>query len=284
MQKILIIGGSGMLGKPVTTRLAHDGYDVTVMSTRPELAARALGAQVRVVAGDVHDPESLRRTIKGHDAVYINLNAEDDPRKYQEVEIEGAAHVAAVARELDVKRLMMISSASVGEDQPESAYRTAKRHMEHSLIESGVPWTIMRPSWFFSSLTRMVEQGKGRIIGHQPLKFAWLAADDYARQVSVAFRLEGAANRIFYNLGPERMTLLEALRRYCALKAPKIKPKEIPFWQVKLLALLPGMRPLRLIIPFFEFYAHAHENVDSSEADDFLGANTTTLEQWARPQ
>ncbi len=281
MHKILVIGGTGMLGKPVATRLAGDGFDVTVMSTQPEKAAANLGNHIRVVDGDVRRPETLTAALTASDAVYISLNAEGDPEKLRSIEVEGTAAVVRVARDCGVRRLMMISSSNIGEGQPRSAYSDAKLTAERSLIDSGIPFTIFRASWFFDALPMMIEKGGGRLLGHQKLPLGWLAASDYARQVAAALRTDSAANQLFYCLGPEKMTMLDAARRYCVLRAPQVKPQEVPFWQAKMAAALPGMEILRHIIPFFEYMEKAHEDVDPRPANALLGPNTTTLEEWA---
>lgn len=281
MHKILVIGGTGMLGKPVATHLADNGFDVTVLSSHPDQAAQAVGSRIRVVGGDVRQTDTLAAAMTGIDAVYINLNAEGDPEKLRTIEVEGTANIARVAGDSAVRRLMMISSSNIGEGQPHSAYSEAKLAAERSLKDSGIPYTIFRASWFFDALPMMIEKGGGRLLGHQKLPLGWLAASDYAQQVAAALRTEEAANRTFYCLGPEKMTMLDAARRYCAIRAPRIQPKEVPFWQAKMAAALPGMEILRHIIPFFEYMEQAHEDVDPGPANALLGPNTTTLERWA---
>jgi hypothetical protein len=138
----------------------------------------------------------------------------------------------------------------------------------------------MRPSWFYESLPGFVRQKRAAIIGQQPIKRAWLAADDYARQVSNALQKEEAANKCFYNLGPFKMTMLEALEKFCARAHPDITPEAVSFSKARMLASLPGQSQLRRAIGFFKYMETMPEDVSGEEADQLLGPNLTTLGEW----
>jgi len=279
-EKALIVGATGMLGQPVTRKLKEDGYNITIFSSDSARARTIFGDEFEIVDGDVTNPESLKKPLEGKDFLYINLNASLDPVKYQKVEIEGTANLASAAREAGLKRIMNISSATSKGSEIGKIFLDAKVKAEKALIESGVPYTVMRPSWFFETLPQFVQHGRASILGSQPMKIHWLAATDYACQVSKAFRLEAAANKCFYNLGPEKLTMTEALQIYCDRFYEGMKAKEIPFWIAKLLAFLTRYQKLKLAIPFFEYFAVQDENVDSSTADNMLGKNSTTISEW----
>ncbi|MCH9024713.1 MAG: NAD(P)H-binding protein [candidate division Zixibacteria bacterium] len=237
-EKVLIVGATGMLGQPVTRKLKEDGYNITILSSDSARARTIFGDEFEIFDGDVTNPESLKVPLEGKDFLYINLNASLDPVKYQKVEIEGTANLASAAREAGLKRIMNISSAASKGNEIGKIYLDAKVKAEKALIDSGVPYTVMRPSWFFETLPQFVQHGRASILGSQPMKIHWLAATDYASQVSKAFRLEDAANKCFYNLGPEKLTMTEALQTYCDRFYDGMKAKEIPFWIAKLLAFL----------------------------------------------
>ena len=74
-QRVLILGGSGFVGRHVVERLQRQGVAMTV-PTRRLAAARHLWSQprVHVSVADVMDPPTLRRLVAEHDAV-VNLIA-----------------------------------------------------------------------------------------------------------------------------------------------------------------------------------------------------------------
>lgn len=279
-KKVLVIGGTGMLGGPVAARLKTDGFDVTIMSSNVDRARQLLGSEFDVVYGDVTDIESLKAPIDGKDFVYVSLNAELDPKKYESIEIDGTAYVAAVAASMGVKRIGMISGASSKGEEEGIIYLDAKVKAEKAVIASGVPYTIMRPSWFFESLPKFIQKGRAAVLGRQPFKRGWLAVSDYARQVSAGFQKDEAANKCFYNVGPEKMTMMEALKKFCARHYPDLEPEVVSFGMARFLSHMPGMSALKLAIPFFEYFSETGEDGDPSEANRILGANETTLDQW----
>lgn len=282
--KILIIGGTGMLGRPVAEQMAADGCDITIMSSHPEQARQVLNDKFRIVPGDVTDIESLKRAIDGHEAVYINLNSKLDPELYQRIEIEGTANVARVAAELGVKRIGNISGASSRGVETGQIFRDAKVRAERALIESGIEYVIMRASWFYESVARFIKDGQPVILGEQPVKFGWLDSSDFAKQVSRAFQIDKAANNCFYNLGPEKMTIGDAVTRYCANFHPGTQLRVVPFEQARKVAEQNNDSAMMRSIEFFEYFSTNDEDVDQTETDRILGPNTTSLEQWMDKQ
>jgi uncharacterized protein YbjT (DUF2867 family) len=283
-EKILIVGATGVLGQPVTRRLKEKGYNITILSSNSANARSIFGNEFEIIDGDVTQPESLKQPLESKDFLYINLSASLDPVKYQKVEIEGTANLARAALEAGIKKIMNISSAASKGKEIGRIFLDAKVRAENALIESGVPYTVMRPSWFFETLPHFIQDGRAAILGRQPMKIHWLAASDYAEQVANAFKNESSANKCLYNLGPEKLTMVEALQRYCDKFHPGVKAKEISFWLTKLLALLTGNKKLNLAIPFFEYFSEQDEDVDGSVADSLLGPNRTTINQWLESQ
>jgi len=279
-EKMLVIGGTGMLGQPVAKKLKEDGFEVTVMSSNPDRAKDILGNKFNLVPGDVTDIQTLRKAFENQENIFINLASDHTPEGNQKIEIEGTANAARAAKELGIKKIGMISGASSKGVEKGVPYLDTKIKAERALIESGIPYIIMRPSWFFESLPLFIKSGRATIIGQQPYPLSWLAAADYARQVSNAFQKDEVMNKCFYNLGPVKMTMLEALTRFCGRFYPELKPGSISFFTVRLLSVLPKMKQLKLMLPFFKYFDETEEDVDGSEADRLLGPNLTTLEEW----
>lgn len=282
IKKILVVGGTGMLGLPVVEALLQASFEVTVMSTDVDNAQIKLPDSVPIIKGDVRDIDSLRKGFDGFEAVYLNLNSKLIPELYESIEIGGTANAAMAARENDVKRIAIISGASSKGVEKGIIYLDARVKAERNLIESGVPYTIFRPSWFFESLPHFIQDGRAIILGKQPLKLGWLAATDYAAQVVKAFQTDEAANKCFYNLGPSKLTMMEALEKYCEELQPDLKPQSFSFMQAKMFSKMPGMEKLKIVIPFFEYFEKNDEDVDPTEANEILGANKTNLEQWIK--
>ena len=280
MKSILIIGATGTLARPVTERFLEDGFKVTVLTTDRPKAEGYFGGRAEIVEGDVTRPETLKAPLATADFVYLNLNAKLDPATYQRLEIDGTANVARACVEAGVKRLGMISGASSRGVTKGVIFLDAKVKAEQAVMESGVAYTIMRPSWFYEALPSFVYEDMLVIIGDQPIPRRWLAASDYARQVSAAFQSDEAANRCFYNLGPEALPLPQAVERFQKQCRPELKVKQVSLWMAKLGAKALGDKTKKNIVDFFDYMETMDEDVDSREADQILGKNETTLEEW----
>jgi len=92
MKNILVLGGSGFIGRQVCEQLNRAGWRATV-PTRRAIQAQAVQTLpcVTVVEADIHDEATLRRLLPGHDAV-INLvgvlhgSAQRSPTAHREAE------------------------------------------------------------------------------------------------------------------------------------------------------------------------------------------------------
>jgi NADH dehydrogenase len=279
--KVLIIGGTGMLGRPVVKRLIKDGYAVRLMAYRPDRAKLFFGDGIETVYGDVTDEKSLIEPVRGCDAVYINLNAKMEKSKYKTIEIEGTASVARVSAAEGVRRIAMISGLNANEADAGHLFIASKLKAEKSLIDSGIPYSIFRCCWFYESLPLLIVGKKAIMFGNQPLPLSWLAAGDYAAMVSKAFSIDESANRIFKIKGIEKMPLYEALSRFCKIVIPDTKISIIPLWLVSIMAFLSPKRQLRGLVDFMKYFEKTPELDADNETEKILGPALTTLDDWA---
>ena len=108
--KILVTGGTSLLGRATTHRLTARGDEVTVMQRRPS------GIGCREVVGDIADPDVVGRAATGQDVV-LHLAAKVDIigawRDYLETNVRGTRHVLTACLRAGVGRLVHVSSPSV---------------------------------------------------------------------------------------------------------------------------------------------------------------------------
>lgn len=164
MDKVVVIGGAGFIGRTLTAQLAATGASVTVVSR--SAGSRAQEGSVRYLSGQIADAERMMEVIDGADVVYdltMSLGArwEDYERDY----IGGARNVARACLRLGVRRLLYTSSISalfLGTGKPvteadgtdrkplaRSFYGRAKILAERALMElhssEKLPVVIFRP-------------------------------------------------------------------------------------------------------------------------------------------
>jgi len=98
--------------------------------------------------------------------------------------------------------------------------------------------------------------------------------------VSRSFRTPEAANRIFFVHGPEAITIPDALRLYCSLVEPGERVVSMPLWFMSIVDALFMRGQLRSTLQLMKAMQRLGEHGDPSEANEMLGAPTTTLRQW----
>lgn len=272
--KILVVGGTGMLGSPVVRRLHRDGFQVRVLSRSPWRATFEDG--IELAQGDFSNSTDLDSAMQGCDGVHLNLPTMGEPWQ----ETRGVRKAAAAAAKAGVQRISYITGATVCEDNCWFEGTDAKFDGEAILRATGVPYTIFRPSWFMESLSKFVRGKRATVFGRQPHLIHWVAADDYARMVSAAFSKPEAAGKELTVWGPEALTMHQALERYLAIMQPGGSVTHVSFWLASMLAAIGRRKALQSVLPFLRYCEKVREGGDPAEANEMLGAPTTTLDVW----
>ncbi len=284
MPKILVVGGTGMLGRPVVTRLYNDKYDLRVMSSNLERADLIFGGQVECVAGDVADIESLKMAMSDCDQVYINLKGGYSDERYIEIEEVGAKNIYQAAVECGIKKIVQISGASAWEKNGSFSMIKAKVEAQKALMQSGITYTILKPSWFFESLPLFRQGQKVVYVGSGKTEFHFLAASDYAKIVAQCFSDERTDNKQFVVFGAEKMSIPDALRRFLSISYPHLKIETVPVWLAKYSAFFTFNKRLKQMLKFLAFY-DSHDDsmveIGPDAADTVFGRCQTTVEDWS---
>ncbi len=142
MEKIVITGGSGLLGRALVARL-HQQAVLTVLSRseKGQLALRQQYPHVRCLLGDVRDRSALAVAFRGativlHAAALKHVPiSEREPTEYTTVNVQGSLNVIQVARSAGVRRIVGISTDKACD--PHNVYGLTKLLMERLLCEAG---------------------------------------------------------------------------------------------------------------------------------------------------
>ena len=162
-QNVLVVGGSGFIGRHVVSLLAARGISVTVPTRRRDRAKHLLVLPTaEVVEADVNAPGVLEGLAKGRDAV-INLvgvlhsapagpESEGGERYGQDffaAHVELAQHVVSACRAAGVKRLLHMSALGAARDAPSEYLRSKGAGEEVVLAADDLAVTVFRPSVVF---------------------------------------------------------------------------------------------------------------------------------------
>ena len=274
---ILVLGGTGMLGEPVARQLQADGFQVRILARDTEKAAQHFDNSFEIVVGDVADRASLEQAMRGCDGVHISVGGPFDQLS--------AENAAALAPQAGITHITYVSGSTVCKENGWFPMVQQKLMAEKAIRESGVPYTIFCPTWPMEQLPRFAAAPKVMTIGKQPVPLHWFAADDMARMVSAAYQTEAAQNKRFYVHGPEAYTLKNALERACAALRPEVDSVgTMPVWLARVIGTLTGNDMLKFAAGLMGYFDKVGELGDPTEANQVLGAPSTTLEQWLAQQ
>ncbi|MEE9441974.1 MAG: NAD(P)H-binding protein [candidate division Zixibacteria bacterium] len=285
MPRILIIGGTGMLGRPVAVHLLNENFQVRIFTTNENRAKAFFGDRVEYAPGDVGNIDSLRKGIEGCDAIYINLKGGPLPADYIRIEQEGSKNIYRAALEVGVNRVVQISEARADKKHSQFIHEKVKYEAEKVMVASGLNYTILKPTWFCESLPLFLKDNKAVYIGSGKTLFHFLAVADYARIVAECFKSDKANNKILTIFGPEAMPISEALRRFLEICHPDIAIDRLPIWLAKFSMLFMFNKTLKSAVNLMAFFdKHGDDEVETSpdEADRLFGRSTITVEEWAK--
>lgn len=271
--KILVIGATGLLAKPVIKHLDKDGFQLRLFSRT--VNQTMFDKEYEMVQGDVLNRNDLDKAMTGCDAVHISLSNLN--------EALAAKTILDIAKQKEIKLISYISGCTVAEENRWFPMTENKYQAEQSLINSGIPYMIFRPSWFFETLELMVRDGKAMLLGKQPNKAHWIAADDFARMVAVAYKKPEAKNKIFFIIGSEEYLMKDILEEFCKHRYPEIKKvSSVPIGIIKMIAILTGNRELKSAASLFGYFEKVKERGNPDETNLLLGKPVTTFETWVQ--
>lgn len=272
----MIIGGTGMLGRPVARRL-KDHFKIRLLVRDLEKSRNLLGKGFEYFHGDLFDQNSLDRAMKQCGGVHINLAGE--------VGQEGTEMIVRMAIKNEIKRITYISGTSVSKETAWFPLEKHKYYAEEAIISSGIPYTIFCPTWFMESLPKFVKDKKVFVFGRQPNLYHFIAAEDYAEMVLVAYQKKEAENKRFIIHGTNGYLFKEALEMYIRINHPTIKSVQvIPYWRAKIISILTRNKKMKQVAEFMEFFEKVGELGNPQEAWEILGKPVISLERWIEMQ
>lgn len=213
--KILIVGGTGLIGSKTSAILRQGGHEVVAASPR---------SGVDTITG-----EGVKQAVAGAQVVIDLANSPsfEDKAVLEFFETSGR-HLLAAEAAAGTRHHVALSI--VGTDRtPENGYFRAKLAQEKLIEAAGIPYTIVRSTQFLEFLGGIADEAtKGNIVRVSPGSFQPIAADDVAALVADV-ALAAPRNGIVEIAGPERAPFNEIIARY--LKAVG-DPREVVSDQV----------------------------------------------------
>lgn len=257
--KILMLGGTGFVGRQLAEILVADGHQVTILTRRRERHRDMLVLPTaQLVEGDIFNDAQLAQSTYGQDVV-INLvgilnQPSPDGRRFDEVHAELPTRLVEACRRNGVARLLHMSALNADPDGP-SAYLRSKGRGEAQVLAAEsreLHVTVFRPSVIFGARDSFTNRFAA-LLRRVPFVFPLACANArfqpiYVKDVAQAFinALDRTAcfGRAYNLCGPRVYTLLEIVRYLADLidERPYVWPLKDwqSRWQARVLQFMPG--------------------------------------------
>lgn len=258
-QEVLLIGGTGFIGRHVAHLLSSRGVRVTIPTRRRSRAGHLLLLPtVDVVQADVHDALTLDRLVAGKDAV-INLvgilhSASGAPygKDFARAHVELPQKIVTACRRNNVQRLIHVSALKAAKDAP-SQYLRSKADGE-AAIRKNFPfpgWTILQPSVVFGEgdaflnlFACLLRVSPVLPLAGASARFQPVFVEDVARIIGDCLEDDASFGKTYEVCGPRVYTLRQLVKYVGELtghRRPVIGlPPALGALQAGLLELLPG--------------------------------------------
>ena len=248
--RVLVLGGSGFVGRHLVAALARRGVRVTVASRHRERAKHLiLLPTVDVVQADINQRGVLDRLARGHDAL-INLVGvlHGD---FQRAHVEIPMTVIAACRVAGIERIVHMSALGAASDAPSEYLRTKAMGEQAMLDAEDRHVTVFRPSVIFGPedrfLNQFAEMAKWLAVLAVPCpdaRFQPIYVGDVARAMAMSLEDTETFGERYELGGPREYTLKELVELVCALTHRRRLviglPDKLSFLQAAFLEMLPG--------------------------------------------
>jgi uncharacterized protein YbjT (DUF2867 family) len=267
---LLVTGASGNIGGELVRALVDAGQEVRALTrtARPP----ALPPGVQAVAGDLNQPDSLPAPLAGVGGVFLLSGYADMPG------------LLSTIRDAGVQRVVLLSSGAVVGGDISNAVVRYNMLSEAAVRESGVSWTILRPSGFHSNALQWVPQLRDGDVVREPFADVPIAAIDPFDIAAVAALAltgpghEGASYRL---TGPEAILPADRVRVLGDVLDRELRLEALTDPEAR--AQMSASMPAEYVDAFFSFFAegtyddsHIHPTLRQ-----LIGRAPRTFEQWA---
>lgn len=239
--RIAVTGGTGFVGRNIARALAADGHEVVLIARGRDQTDPSIHqlARVRFVAIGLDDANQLAQAFAGCDAIAhcAGINRELRGQTYRRVHLDGTRHVVEAARRSGVSKICLISflraRPSCG-----SSYHESKWAAEEIVRASGLDYTVFKCGVIYGKGDHMLDHLSHAFytfpifafVGFTDKKIRPTAVEDLARIVKASLVDGALSKQTVAVLGPEEMTLCQAVRRVARVvgKRPLMFP--MPVW------------------------------------------------------
>lgn len=233
---ILVVGGTGTLGRQIVRKALDEGYDVRCIvrpRQNPADFLRDWGATT--VQADLTDLTSIPATLVGVSAIIDCATARPE-ESTQQVDWEGKVALMQCAQAMGIQRYIFFSIFNC-DKHPEVPLMNIKAATEEFLAGSGLPYTTLRLCGFMQAV---IGNYAVPILEDRPVwgtndetRTAYLDTQDVARMTMAALRSDECSGRTITLAGPQAYTTKEVIEMCERMSDSKAQVNTVPTWLLK---------------------------------------------------
>ena len=237
MKRVLVVGSTGYLGRFVVREMCRKGYRVRALARNPAKLDDLKDLIDEIFVGEVTDPKTLEGVCDGVDCVFssLGITRQNDKVGYMDVDYQGNKNILDLAVASKVKKFIFVSILN-----PQLTHHldivAAREMIVGEIKKTGMDYTIMRPTGFFSDISeyfKMAKMGRVYLFGKGTNQINPIHGQDLAEACVQA--VEKDEKEVLIG-GPEVFSHETiATLAFSALGKP-IKITRIPLWTTSLLA------------------------------------------------
>ena len=229
--RVAIIGGTGFIGSYLVDALLADGHAPSLLVRHGSADKVRHCTACRIVHGDLTDDKAVAMTLEDCAAVIYNVGIlrEDGDTTFESTQLDGVKRVIEAAKVAGVRRFLLMSANGIRADGTD--YQRTKFLAEEALKNSGLDYTIFRPSLVFGNPRGRMEIGTqllndvvrlpipaaGFTTGLRPHKDAVMMSPVHVRDVADAFTAaltdDSSIGQTYELGGPEDISWADIVRR-----------------------------------------------------------------------
>jgi len=237
---LLIIGGTGTLGRQMVLQALMKGYPVRCMVRNFRKANFLKEWGVELVYGDLKKPETLPPCFKGITAVIdASTSRPEELESLKKVDWEGKLALIEAAQAANIQRFIFFSAQNV-EQFENIPLMKLKYGIEQKLAKSNVPYTIFRLTGFYQGL---IEQYAIPILENLPIwvtnentYIAYMDTQDIAKFTMRALQIPQTINQTFFLSGLKGWVSSEIITLCEQLAGQTARVQRVPLIVLKLIS------------------------------------------------
>ena len=234
--KVIVVGGSGFLGRQVTAALLAAGHSVVLLARGTRKGAVPKG--VEVLPFDVSTGPVPLEYLRGCEALVnlVGIKREEGSQTFERVHVTATRHLLATAAPLGLRFVHV--SVSGSRPDAKSAYHNTKWQAEELIRASGLRFTILKPGVIYGPGDDMVTQLVKMIrfapifpvVGKGDSMLQPIHVRDVALAVVRALERDQAVGQTYEIVGPNRMTLRKVVHTVAEATSLNLWMVNSPIW------------------------------------------------------